>query len=90
MILDLYQPIKHFLGISDDDDEQRREEKVYPPKQPVVCAKPTDSLERILEFFVLQRVHRVYVVDGEGVPLYVIAPSDVLAQFKDPPLENKC
>jgi 5'-AMP-activated protein kinase regulatory gamma subunit len=49
--------------------------------QPIVV-KETDSMESVMEKCNKTKIHRVYVVDEQQKPLYVISLSDILAQFQ--------
>jgi len=81
LIQELYQPIIEFLGLVDASTSTTRNPLFS--KHPLVVCKITDSTASIFSKIVNQRVHRVYVVDDSNVPVNVIAPSDLLALFKE-------
>ena len=48
---------------------------------PVKSIKPSDTFEHLLDTFVKQKVHRLYIVDDEHNLKGVISLGDVLALF---------
>ena len=63
-------PITEFLG------------RIYKDKvdvnAPLVCVKPSSTLEEVLGKMTVARVHRVFVVDDDSMPLAVVSVTDIM------------
>jgi len=70
MLEALKNPLSHFLA----------NKKGEFPKDPVVVSLD-ESMENVMNRFIQNRVHRVYVVDQQMKPIEVLSASDILAQF---------
>jgi CBS domain-containing protein len=79
LIHDLYQPIKEFLHIRSTVEERVNWAK-FPNPEPLVV-KTTDTMSKVLDEIVSNKVHRVFMVDDQGRPSGVISLCDIIARF---------
>jgi len=75
----LYRPIADFkniqTGIKEDTVNSTR------AKNKIICVKPDETLEKVMELMVSNGIHRVYIVDDLMHPIGVIPLDAVIAQF---------
>jgi len=89
LVYDLSLPIGDFLKLPPPDSPFFG--KGLAPDFRPITVKKEDTLERVMELltktyrtssFAATDIHRVYLVDDEGIPLRVITDGDVIAQFE--------
>jgi len=49
-------------------------------RKPVVCSD-TDNLKRVVDLIVREKIHRVWIVDGEMKPIGVVSMTDICLHF---------
>jgi len=79
LIHDLYQPIKEFLHIR-GSVEDRVKLANFPNPAPLVV-QPNDTMTKVLDDIVKNKVHRVFLVDDQGRASGVISLCDIIARF---------
>jgi len=83
LLLELTHPIEEFLtppkeGLLSWFFGSGRKGRLFEP----IVVKPGDTLQEVMEKCATNKIHRVYVVDNSGRPLYVVSLGDIIAQFQ--------
>jgi len=79
LIHDLYQPIKNFLHVRTNLREKIIFAEFSNPQPKII--NPDTTMQQVVDIIVKNKIHRVFVVDGEKRPTAVLSLCDIIARF---------